>query len=75
MKKLNKEQYKLLLDSIKYYRERAHRYYMLTLDKDFDEHNKMVQIYESAKRNLNKLLNNDFEIIDMYEYGYHLQID
>lgn len=75
MKKLNKEQYKLFIDKLNYYKEQAHKYYLLSLDKTDNMNAEYINKYQTAKKNIEKLENGKFKIIDMHEYGYHLQID
>ena len=72
---MTKEQYKLFTDTLDYWREQQHKYYLLSLDKTDNLNVEYINKYQTAKKNVEKLENGKYHIINCYEYGYKLQID
>ena len=72
---MNKEQYKLFTDTLNYWKEQAHKYYLLSLDKTDNMNAEYINKYQTAKKNVEKLENGKYDIINCHEYGYKLQLD
>lgn len=72
---MTKEQYKIFIDTLDYWKEQAYKYYLLSLDKTDNMNAEYINKYQTAKKNIEKLENGKYEFINCYEYGYKLQID